>query len=89
MINRILEHQVGSVVVSIILGLGLAGLFRKACKDNRCIVIKGPSVEEVKKYHYKLGKDCYKYTPFVVPCDSNEKKNKKIQDKNTEIFDNI
>jgi hypothetical protein len=77
MINRILEHPVGSVVVSIILGLGLAALFRKACTDNRCIVIKGPPVKEIQQFHYKLNDDCYKYEPYVVDCEENDKKEEK------------
>ena len=73
MFNRILEHPVGSIVVSIILGLGLASLFRKACVNDRCIVIKGPPTKEIQNFHYKLNDDCYKYEPYVVNCDDEKK----------------
>ncbi len=58
----------GSIIVSIILGLGLAALFRRACKNNTCIVIKGPNTDEVNSYYYKINDDCYKYEPVFSEC---------------------
>ncbi len=59
-------HQ-GRVIISIILGVGLASLFRKVC--HQCIEIKGPSLEEMEQYMYKMDGECYKYTPYVVDCN--------------------
>lgn len=67
-ISEVLNSQTGSVIISIILGLGLAALFRKACKDNNCIVIKGPNSEEVNKFFYKIEDNCYKYSPVFTEC---------------------
>jgi hypothetical protein len=66
MIN--LEDGRTRTVVSGIIGLGLALLFRSACKGAQCVVVKAPPVAELSKYHYKIDSDCYKYTPYVVPC---------------------
>ena len=68
-INELLGTRTGSIIISVILGLGLAALFRQACKDKQCIVIKGPNIEEVSKYYYKINEDCYKYTPVATECD--------------------
>lgn len=68
MIENIMQDKVGSVVISVVLGLGLAALFRRACKDGNCIVIKAPKQEDVQKYYYKVEENCYKYTPYVVDC---------------------
>lgn len=68
MIGKLLKSKIGQIVISILLGLGLATIFRKVCKDNSCMVIKGPSPEEVKKYVYKIDSDCYKYTPYASAC---------------------
>lgn len=68
MIGRILESKMGQILISIILGLGLATVFRKVCKEN-CIVVKGPSFEEVQKYYYKIDDNCFKYTPEATKCD--------------------
>jgi hypothetical protein len=63
-----MDSDYGSMVVSIVLGLGLASFFRKICKDGRCVIIKGPPVEEVKKNIYKIDNECYKYSPVMTKC---------------------
>lgn len=70
MIGKFLESKAGQIIISIILGFGLATIFRKVCKDNNCIMIQGPKVSEVNKYFYKIDDNCYKYTPYVTPCKS-------------------
>tara|TARA_B110000037_G_scaffold171240_1_gene194347 strand:- start:12186 stop:12401 length:216 start_codon:yes stop_codon:yes gene_type:complete len=71
MLNKLLENESVSIIISIILGLGLASLFRQVCKGNECIIIKGPSIKEVSKKVYKIDDKCYKYTPKAMPCSSN------------------
>jgi hypothetical protein len=72
MIKDLLESKSGQIIISIILGLGLATLFRKVCSGNNCIIIKGPNFKEVEKYYYKVDDDCYKYTPIVTKCTDGE-----------------
>lgn len=66
--HKLLNTDTGSMLVSVILGLGLAALFRKACVDNRCIIVKGPEFDDLKKYHFKMNDTCYKYKPVFVEC---------------------
>mgnify|MGYP000093482068 FL=1 len=70
MLNKLLENESIAIIVSIILGLGLASLFRQVCKGNECMIIKGPSVKEVSKKVYKIDDKCYKYTPKATQCSS-------------------
>ena len=42
----ILEDNTGRIIISIILGLGLASLFKKVCHGRNCIIIKGPQTQE-------------------------------------------
>lgn len=67
-----IDTDSGQIAVSILLGLGLAALFRKACKDNSCIIIKSPSQEELDKY-YKIDDECYKYTKVPTECRHDRK----------------
>jgi hypothetical protein len=69
MITDLLESKAGQIIISVVLGLGLATIFRKACKDNSCVVVKGPALKDVDKYYYKLEEDCYKYTPYATKCE--------------------
>ena len=39
-IDRLLKTETG-IVVSILLGLGLASLFRKVCHDDKCLRFNG------------------------------------------------
>lgn len=67
-VTKLLQTKSGSIVISIILGLGLAALFRRACKNNTCIVVKGPNTDDVQKFYYKVNNDCYKYEAVISEC---------------------
>lgn len=68
MLLDILDTDSGQILISVLLGFGLATIFRKVCKDNSCMIIKGPSIKDVNKYYYKIDNDCYKYTPQATEC---------------------
>lgn len=69
-INKVLSSEFGAIVVSILLGVGLAALFKTACKDGKCIVINSPPSSETDKYFYKVNDDCYKYSPVAAECQN-------------------
>lgn len=69
-VDKVLNSKSGSIIVSVVLGLGLAALFRQVCRGKQCIVVKGPNVDEINKYYYKIDQNCYKYTPIVTDCDA-------------------
>jgi hypothetical protein len=70
-LSDMLESNEGKILLSILLGLGLASMFRQICKKGNCIVIKGPPRKETESYFYKIRDECYKYTPYIVPCNGN------------------
>ena len=47
-LRRLLYSDIGKYIISILLGLGLATLFRKVCKDRNCIVFKAPNIQKIK-----------------------------------------
>ena len=63
----------GQMIISFILGIGLASLFRKVCKDRNCIVFKAPDFDEVTKNVYTHGDKCYAFTKSAVPCGQTER----------------
>lgn len=67
-VKRIMNDNGGSIIISVILGLGLAAMFRKACQGNSCLVIKAPSPRDVDDKIFRLDSHCYKYSPEVIPC---------------------
>lgn len=66
--ERLFYTDNGRLFVSAILGLGLALIFRKVCKDKKCIVIAAPPPEAM-NHIYELEGDCYKYKKQAVPCE--------------------
>jgi hypothetical protein len=72
-IKRLLYSESGKIVISILLGLGLATLFRKVCKDKDCIVFKGPIMTNIDDKIYKYDNKCYKYSTENVSCDKSKR----------------
>jgi hypothetical protein len=72
MLADLWKNETGRIIVSVVLGLGLAALFKKACKNGGCVVIKGPKQDEVNNVYYKVKDECWTYTPYVVPCDEDD-----------------
>ena len=71
-ISSLMDSDQGIIIISVILGFGLATLFRKVCKDKSCFVIKGPKSSDVEPYYFKVEDRCYRYKPMVVPCESDD-----------------
>ena len=72
--KRLLHQPLGKFFISVLLGLGLASLFRKVCKDKNCIIFKGAETEEIDSKVFKHGSKCYKYTARADDsCDSKGK----------------
>lgn len=59
----------GAIIMSVILGLGLATLFRSACKGRECITIKPPPGKDMRDYTYKIDNGCYRYTAVATQCN--------------------
>jgi hypothetical protein len=72
MIKQYLDSEAGSIIISILLGLGLAALFRKACLDNNCVIIKGPPYKDIKDKIFIQEDKCYIYTPKSTQCEIKE-----------------
>lgn len=58
----------GQYIISFILGMGIASLFRKVCKDRNCLVFRAPDFDEVTKNVYTYGEKCYSFKKNSVPC---------------------
>lgn len=71
--RRMLHTPIGIAFISILLGLGLATLFRKVCTDKSCITFNGPIISEVEGKTFKHDEKCYKYDVYSAKCDENRK----------------
>jgi len=71
--KRLLGTSLGRNAISIILGLGLATMFRKVCNDKNCIVFNGPIITDIEDKTFKHGEKCYKYKSTPDKCDTTKR----------------
>lgn len=72
-LERILHTRFGQILLSTILGFGLASLFRKVCKDRSCMIFKAPQPKEIEDKVYKFDNKCYKFKANPTKCDVTKK----------------
>ena len=69
--KRLFDNDIGMAIVSLILGLGLASLFRKECRGESCEIKLAPDYEQIHGKTFKFGEKCYVFNPISVPCTKN------------------
>ncbi len=72
-LGRFVHTQTGKYVMSILLGFGLASLFRTICKEKNCLLFHAPPLEKIKDKIYKNNGKCVKYNPVATKCSINSK----------------
>lgn len=68
-LDKFVHNGTGKVLMSIILGLGLATFFRTVCKGRKCRIISSPPIEEIDDQTYKFNDKCYKFEKQAINCD--------------------
>jgi len=66
-ILKFFKSKIGMKLLSIILGLGLASLFKMSCDNRSCLVFKAADLNE--NNIIKHGGKCYKATDKIETCD--------------------
>ena len=72
-LEKFVHTHTGKIIMSILLGFGLASLFRKVCKYKDCLIFIAPPLEQIKDKIYKSGEKCVKYNPLATKCNANIK----------------
>jgi hypothetical protein len=63
-----LNSKKGSIILSVLLGLALASLFRKVCIDGNCVIIEGPSLDKIENKIFQQDNKCYTYKTKSTSC---------------------
>lgn len=85
-IKRLTNTPMGQVLLSIILGLGLATMFRHVCHGKNCISFNGPVISEINGKIYKFGENCYEYKIKHAKCNPTKRVVKIKDSSKEEIF---
>jgi hypothetical protein len=71
-LDKFVHSYTGKIIMSLLLGIGLATFFRSACKGKQCRIISAPPMEEITDQTYRFDDKCYKIEKNAVKCDSNK-----------------
>lgn len=64
----------GKIIMSILLGIGLATLFRSVCDHESCTEYVAVQPKEIKNKIIKNNGKCYTYNIETTQCDTNNGK---------------
>lgn len=65
-LKKMMKSEKGVFLFSIVLGLGIAGLFKMSCDSRSCIVYKAPDMTGKKQI--KVNGKCYDVSEELVDC---------------------
>lgn len=69
-IAKLIESKTGKYLMSILLGFGLASMFRVACKGSRCKIYNAPpDLMDIDDRIYKYNGKCYQMKQEHMTCD--------------------
>lgn len=71
--KRLLHSDIGVNFISILLGIGLASLFRRVCKDRKCLKFVAPPAESIDERIFEFDNKCYIFKPQVSECVESKK----------------
>ena len=70
---KLFRSERGSYIISIILGLGLATFFKRACAGRNCIIFRGGPMSQIKGKTYQYGKKCYVFEEEAQRCNKSKR----------------
>ena len=70
--DKFVHSYTGKIIMSILLGIGLATFFRSVCKGKQCRIVSAPPIEEIEDQIYKFNNKCYKFEKNAIKCEKNK-----------------
>ena len=72
-LEKFVHTKSGKCIMSILLGFGLASLFRRVCKDKQCLIFNAPHLNQIQDKIHKYDNKCYTYVPESTKCSKDKK----------------
>ena len=60
-------------LISVLIGFGIAAIFRPLCKGPECIIMRGPPVGDIKGAVYQFGAKCVEFDAKAIECPKDKK----------------
>jgi hypothetical protein len=71
-LGKFVHTRSGKIIMSMILGLGLASLFRTVCKNYDCIQLYAAPLHKIEDKIFQIGNKCVKYKYNVAKCENKD-----------------
>jgi hypothetical protein len=70
MINwlTIMEVPGLATIMSLLIGFGIAAIFRPLCKGPECVIMRGPPVTDIRGAVYQFGSKCVEFDAKPIEC---------------------
>lgn len=67
---RLLRDAIGRVLISMLVGLGVASLFARVCRGTGCVIVRAPLRELVENQTFRIddASTCVRYHRRERPC---------------------
>jgi hypothetical protein len=65
---NVMEAPGVATLISFMLGVGIAAMFRPVCKGPDCLVLRGPPVQEIRGAVYQFGSRCVEFRTKPIEC---------------------
>ena len=72
-LGRFVHTETGRYIMSMLLGFGLASLFRTVCKGKDCLIFHAPPLDQFQDKIYKNNGKCVKYNSMATKCSTSAK----------------
>ena len=69
-LEKFVHTETGKIIMSVLLGFGLASLFRTVCKDKQCLKFHAPPLDKIDDKIFKSNGKCVKYKSLPTKCSS-------------------
>lgn len=73
-IKKLIHSKYGKILLSIILGIGLASLFNISCNNRSCYRYITPDTSKIEQGIWLYNNQCYKYKPKIKTCNKDKEK---------------
>jgi hypothetical protein len=57
-----------ATVMSLLIGFGIAAIFRPLCKGPECVILRGPPVSDIRGAVYQFGSKCVEFDAKPIEC---------------------
>jgi len=68
--GKFVHTKNGKYIMSLLLGFGLASLFRTVCMNDKCMQFKSPPLDKIENKIYKHSGKCYTYEHSPITCSA-------------------